>query len=92
MSSALLIVATVLVLGFAAFAIGHRIHTEATGAKRLTVIAGLAAGCAVGLQGAGEDPTVHAIAWGFTAVLTALAAYARWRDRERRRLTRPNEI
>jgi hypothetical protein len=88
----LLVVFAILVFGFLAWALADRFRGLSTGAKRLAFIASLAGGCAAGLQGVDEDPVVHGVAWGVAASLAALTAYAKWRERERDRLTRGSQI
>jgi hypothetical protein len=84
MSQVALIIASVLVLGFAAFAVVYSIHTEATGARRLALVAALAGGCAVGLEGEGEPAALSVVVWTVTALLAALALYAYWRETQLR--------
>ena len=88
----LLVAFAIFVFGFLAWALADKFRGLPTGAKRLAFIASLAGGCAAGLQGVDEDPVVHAVAWTVAGSLAALTAYARWRERERDRLTRGNEI
>jgi hypothetical protein len=87
----LLVAFAIFVFGFLAWALADRFRSP-TGARRLAFIASLAGGCAAGLQGVNEDPVVHAVAWTVAGSLGALTAYARWRERERDRLTRGTQI
>jgi hypothetical protein len=87
-----IIVASILVFGFCGWVYAVKFREQPTGAKRLGFITGCAGGCALGLQGVGENPVVHAIAWTIVGALSALTAYAKWRERERERLTRGNTI
>jgi uncharacterized membrane protein YeiH len=87
-----IIVASILVFGFCGWVFAVKFREQATGAKRLAFITSLAGGCALGAQGVGESPVVHAIAWSIVATLTALTAYAKWRERARERLTRGSTI
>jgi hypothetical protein len=88
----LLIAFAIFVFAFAGWVLLDRFREQPTGAQRLAFVTSLAGGCAAGIQGSSESPLVHGLAWGVVAGLGGLTAYARWRERERARLTRPNEI
>lgn len=92
MSQVALIIASVLVFAFVGWAYVDEFRSQPTGAKRLAFVTASAGGCAVGAQGAGESAVAHWIAWSVVAALGALTSYAKWRERERERLTRGNSI
>jgi hypothetical protein len=75
-----LIVATVLVLGFAGYALAYRVHTLDTGAKRLASVTVIALGCAVGLDGSGDE--IQSAVWAIVVLLALLSAWAAYRRRD----------
>lgn len=80
MSQVLLVVASVLVLGFVAWAFWDKYRSQQTRAQRLLFITVIAAGSAVGLEGERTSALVRGITWGLVAVLAVLTGYAKLRE------------
>jgi hypothetical protein len=80
MSTVLLVIASVLVLAFLAWALLDNFRSQPTGADRLLLIAVLAVGGAVGVAGEGQNAVVHVLSWTIAGAFVLLAAYAKWRE------------